>query len=241
MRYGIFSDVHGNMEALEAVLKAYKDESIDRFICLGDIVGYGAEPSMCVSEIQRLNAVIIAGNHDWGAAGTFGLENFSVYAKEAILWTREKLSIKDKRFLEHLPLRYIDENIVCVHGALRDPETFPYLHTIEHAREDFNILKRSFAFIGHTHIPQVFTFAAGKAQALSRQRIRLSPGKLCICNVGSVGQPRDGIPLASYCIFDTKKKLVEIKRIKYNISQTQSKIKDAFLPEFLAARLSQGR
>ncbi|MBU4304171.1 MAG: metallophosphatase family protein [Candidatus Omnitrophica bacterium] len=240
MRYGIFSDVHGNLEALEAVLKAYKHESIDRFICLGDIVGYGADPSQCLSAIQRLNADIIAGNHDWGVAG-ISIEAFNIYAKEAILWTRERLSAKDKEFLEHLPLQYIDENIECVHGALHHPDIFPYLHTIEQAREDFNLMKRPVAFLGHTHIPQVFTFAAGKAQALRRQRVLLSVGKLCICNVGSVGQPRDGIPLASYCIFDTKKKLVEIKRIKYNIIQAQSKIKDACLPEFLATRLGQGR
>lgn len=241
MRYAIFSDIHANLEALEAVLRAYKRESIDKYICVGDIVGYGADPEKCLRIIQELGAICVAGNHDWAVVDLFDCNLFNLYAKEAIFWTKNALDFDNKRFLKQLKLTYSDDDFVIVHGSLLNPERFSYLCKQEEARANFKLMEKKVCFIGHTHVPGVFSYKHPNTLKLEKNIFSVSPGHKFICNVGSVGQPRDGIPLASYCVYDTKKKLVEIKRIVYNIVKVQNKIRKSKLPEFLAARLSQGR
>ena len=139
MRYAIFSDVHGNLEALMAVLTEYKRELVDTFICLGDIVGYGADPSQCLSIIRKLRAITVAGNHDWAAAGLFSLVNFSVYAKESLSWTINQLNNQEKEFLSKLPLLFKDNNLTCVHSSLIMPDKFSYLVTQREITRFFNL------------------------------------------------------------------------------------------------------
>jgi len=241
MRYGIFSDIHGNLEAMEAVFSAYKNTAIDQFICLGDIVGYGANPAECIDKLQKIDCKNIAGNHDWGVVGMFDTAFFNIYARQAIHWTQLKLDKADKEFLKNLPLTYMDRHLICVHGTLDEPRMFNYLLSLEAAALTFLHLDKNICFIGHTHIPIFFVKEKNRILVNHQHQIRIKPECQYICNVGSIGQPRDGNPQATYCIYDTEKNLVEIKRISYNITRAQNRIRRAKLPEFLATRLSQGR
>ncbi|MFH1459222.1 MAG: metallophosphoesterase family protein [Candidatus Omnitrophota bacterium] len=241
MRYGIFSDVHANLEALETILSAFKKEQIDKYICLGDIVGYGADPDKCITLIKKLDSINIAGNHDWAVAGIMDYADFSPDAAYAVAWTQNKITKTDHLFLKKLELKYEDNNLSCVHSALVNSDKFPYIYNYADALTSFYKIRKNICFIGHTHIPRIFCFNAETILILDKMHFKINLDHLYLCNVGSVGQPRDYNPQAAYCIYDTKKKLVEIKRISYNITQAQYKIRKAKLPEFLAKRISQGR
>ena len=242
MRYGIFSDVHSNLEALEAVIKAYKKESIDEYLCVGDIVGYAANPKECIEKVQTLVAATAAGNHDWGSTGKFPADYFNPEAKTAVIWSGQQLNAKDKFYLDSLDLVYKNKDLTLVHATLQNPENFDYMLEDYQAAASLRIQETQACFLGHSHTPGVFV--NDKDNNLSytiKSKIRLEPDKQYIVNVGSVGQPRDGDRRASYCIFDTEKHTVEIKRAGYNIKAVQDKIKKAGLPLFLAERLAVGR
>ena len=241
MRYGIFGDIHSNLEALNAVLDAFKNEAIDRFICVGDIVGYGPDPSLCIQKIRELGCKTVAGNHDWGASGRIKTTNFSVYAAQAIAWTKNVISNEERNFLKSLEIEYANPDLCAVHASYEEPERFNYIYQIRDALHSFKSMPGNVCFIGHTHIPVVFMSKAERAVMLKQERVVIEPKIKYIFNVGSVGQPRDGINLAGFCVFDTKKKLVEFRRISYNINKVKEKIRKKGLAEFLAVRLGQGR
>lgn len=238
MRYGIFSDVHGNLEAMEMVELALKSEKVNECFCLGDIVGYGANPGECIAKVKKIASVIIAGNHDWAAAGKFDIENFNQDAKDAILWTHRNLSIEDKRFLFNLPLIYKENDFTLIHGTLLVPEDFDYVLDISDAGKNLKIQDTSFCFVGHSHIPEIYVSNDG---IVSRHKAEKIKADKCLVNVGSVGQPRDTDARAAYCIFDSDKKNVSIKRVKYNIKKAQGKILAAGLPSLFACRLLEGK
>lgn len=242
MRYGIFSDVHSNIEALDAVIEAYKKEGIDRYLCGGDVVGYATNIKECIEKVNSLAWVTVAGNHDWANVGLFSLDFFNEFAKEAILWTRRNLSDKGRQFLESLKLVYKNEDLTLVHGTLDDPQDFNYLTDGYIAEKTFNILETGICFVGHTHFPGVFIKDA--SNRLSYQECpncKIEGKNKYIVNVGSVGQPRDSNPKAAYCIYDTDKKEVSINRVSYDYGATRKKILDCGLPKFLGDRLLTGR
>jgi len=241
MRYGIFSDIHANLEALQAVLLAMKNEHIDQYVCLGDIVGYGANPLECVYLIKNLSAICVAGNHDWAVAGIINTNCFNYCAACAVVWTQNEMPDKEKNFLKNLSLVYANSDFSCTHSSLFEAKAFPYMYDLKTSLKTFSKMHNSICFIGHTHIPQIFCLEEGEVWIKSDLNIKLSKNVKYICNIGSVGQPRDGNPQSAYCIYDTKKKLVEIKRISYNIPQAEYKIRKAELPVFFAKRLVQGR
>ncbi|MDD5746756.1 MAG: metallophosphoesterase family protein [Candidatus Omnitrophica bacterium] len=241
MRYGIFSDIHGNLEAFQAVLAAGRLDSIDKFFCLGDIVGYGADPRQCIAMVRELNAITVAGNHDWAVADKFDLRYFNKSAAQSLLWTKDILNDFEKDFLKNLPLQHHEKFFTLAHSSPADPERFNYLSLNDEVLKAFSVVKRRICFVVHTHIPRSFVFKDGKVRLCSESGFRIDPQGLYLCNVGSVGQPRDGSPQAAYVVFDSKKMLVQIKRISYNVVSAQNKIRKAELPEFLATRLSQGR
>ena len=242
MRYGIFADVHSNLEALEAVIGAYKKESIDKYLCVGDVVGYAANPSECVSRIKMLRAVTVAGNHDWAGVDLLSVDCFNEFARKAIFWTKEKLDNQDRYFLQSLKPVYQNEDLTLVHGTLDHPQDFNYMTNSGSACETFRILENSVCFIGHSHTPGVFIedqneriiYQEGEAFAIQKDR-------RYIVNVGSVGQPRDGDPRAAYCIYDTENREIFIKRAGYDIETTREKIIASGLPRFLGDRLLAGR
>ena len=242
MRYGIFSDVHSNLEALDAVINAYKKEAIDKYLCVGDLVGYATNPKACIEKVKALAAVIVAGNHDWACVDLFSVDYFNPYAKDAIFWTRRNLDDIDKSLLESLKLIYKNENFTLVHGTLDNPRDFNYMTDGYIAEQTFRLLETNICFVGHTHV--VGTFINDKLGQLHYRQddsIDISPGNKYIINVGSVGQPRDGNPKASYCTYDTDKKEVQIKRIDYDIQTARKKIIAVGLPKFLGDRLLSGR
>jgi putative phosphoesterase len=241
MRYGIFSDIHSNLEALEAVIKAYQKEKIDKYLCLGDVVGYGANPNECVEIVSNLASTTVAGNHDWAAIDLFSVELFNEEAKFAVLWTGRQLSSASRDFLRSLKLVSEMDNLVLAHGSLDAPRNFNYLLNVNSCLATFELMRRDICFVGHTHVPVVFIKDKdGKSSFADTDRIKITPGNKYIVNVGAVGQPRDSIPQAAYCIWDSETQEVQIKRAVYDVFLARQKIIDKGLPEFLGNRLLTG-
>ncbi|KPK97184.1 MAG: hypothetical protein AMJ95_10415 [Omnitrophica WOR_2 bacterium SM23_72] len=241
MRYGIFSDIHSNEEALEAVLEALGKEEIDHYLCAGDLVGYAANPNECIERVFSIKPVIVAGNHDWGAVQLFSTEYFNQWAAQALSWTTQHLTEKNKSLLSSLKLVYRNEDLTLVHGTLNDPADFHYVVDISDAHATFSLLTTDVCFIGHTHRPGLFSkHGLTNVRYQEENFLRMAPGYKYIVNVGSVGQPRDGNPKASYCIYDSQKKEIVIKRLDYDRETAKRKILEAGLPHFLGERLLAG-
>lgn len=240
MRYAIISDIHSNLEALDAVLQAVRGESIDRYLSTGDIVGYGADPEACVARMRSLDPVIVAGNHDWAVAGRLSLDFFNSYARDAIEWTRTRLGAEDLRWLGGLPLTRRWAEITLVHATLNGPENFDYLLTAYDAHLSLEILDTPLCFVGHSHVP--VTFAQNGTVTFSfASEFHLEDAAKAIVNAGSVGQPRDGNPDASFGIYDSSTRVVEVRRVSYDIGAASRKILAAGLPPVLAERLWLGK
>lgn len=241
MKYGIFSDIHSNLEALNAVLALFEKEGVEKTLCLGDIVGYGANPKECLSRIRSLGGIVIAGNHDWATVDRMKMDYFNRYAREAILWTQKQLSDEEKEFLRHLELSYQTDLFTLVHGSLDFPEEFHYVFDTESATATLELSTTPVCFIGHSHLPMIFALASDGTIRLFRSgKAKLEKGVKFLVNDGSVGQPRDGDPRAACAIFDADNQTVEIHRLPYDIRLTQQKILQAGLPRILASRLSEG-
>jgi len=240
MRYGIISDIHGNLEAFEAVMEALLREEIDEYLCGGDIVGYGADPIACIEKIKALGLSTVCGNHDLTSSDLGGIDNFSKAAREAVIWTHQNISRLDAAFLKKLNFVYKNKHLTLVHGTLREPEAFHYMFTRAAARATFNLMDTGVCFVGHSHAPGIFSYENETISPFFKDKAELSGGEKLIVNTGSVGQPRDGDPRACYCVYDTREGSVELKRIAYDIQKTQKKILEAGLAPYLANRLEQG-
>ncbi|RKY31928.1 MAG: metallophosphoesterase [Candidatus Omnitrophota bacterium] len=242
MRYGIFSDVHSNLEAFGSVIGAYRQESIDEYLCIGDVVGYGANPNECIEKTRKLCRLTIAGNHDQASAGLFSVDEFNSYAKAAAIWTSRVLDKQGRNFVLNLQLVFSNNDLTLVHGSLREPEKFHYLINEYEAIAAFRLLENNICFVGHSHVPGIFIQEeGGRIEYIGESRLKLKNKCKYIINVGSVGQPRDNNWLASYCIYDSQKMTVEIKRTEYDVEKARDKIIKAGLPPFLGERLLSGR
>jgi diadenosine tetraphosphatase ApaH/serine/threonine PP2A family protein phosphatase len=240
MRYAVFADIHSNLEAWGTVLEALKKENVDKFVCVGDIVGYGADPRECIDLLGPLDVITVAGNHDWASIGKLDITYFNIYARQAVLWTMKNLRITDKDYLGSLELVQSEDNFTLVHGSLDRPEEFRYILHIESAKPSFRLLEKTVLFIAHSHVPFVLSIKGEKEKYLAPGLLNLLKEERYIINVGSVGQPRDGDPRACYVIYDTERDIVEFKRIEYDIITAQRKIVEAGLPGVLAERLAVG-
>lgn len=240
MRYAVISDIHGNLEALMAVLQECQNLRVENFLCIGDIVGYGANPKECLDLVRKMKAKTVAGNHDWAVSGRLDASYFTEDGKAAIFWTRNKVTFEDIASLHSLPMVYKDQDFLMVHGTLHEPEMFHYLFKIDESVSTFDLMDRPVCFVGHTHVPVIFIESKGRVYRAPSAEIEIKQDCRYIVNVGSVGQPRDGNPLASFCIFDTKAQMIEIRRVQYDISSAQKKILEAGLPKALAERLASG-
>ncbi len=239
MRYGILGDVHANLAALDAVLATLERAGAERYLCLGDIVGYGADAQACVARVRELAPAIVGGNHDWAVAGKLDLDWFNAPARAAILWTRKVLSRDDIAWLGSLELTQILDGVTLAHSTVHDPSVFDYLQTPYDAYLSFQSLTTPRAFVGHSHIP--ITFFDGPVITYSiDSRIELA-GKRALSNVGSVGQPRDEDPRAACGILDTASDTLELVRVPYDIEAAAAGIRAAGLPALLAERLRLGR
>ena len=243
LRISILADIHSNLEALTAVLADAEGRgAIDQIWCLGDMVGYGPDPGPCLDMLMSLELVAVAGNHELAVVGKIGLEDFNPYAAEACRWTATQLSRAQCDYLTRLPLREVVSPFTLVHGSPRDP-AWEYLVSVEAALECFDLFGDQVCLVGHTHIPCIFhktDQGADLVQTSLEYPIPLDERKLII-NPGSVGQPRDGDPRASYVIYDSDAGSLEFRRVKYDVVATQQKIRKAGLPQYLAERLAFGR
>jgi len=240
MRYAIFSDVHGNLEAFKKALDFYSRENIDRFIFLGDIVGYGANPNECISLLKAIDSICVAGNHDWAVTDKFSLEYFNSYAKEAILWVKPKIKTRFSEFLNSFSLTFTEDDFFCVHGSPIDPSEFNYILSLDSAQVNFSGFKQSICFIGHSHRMETYSFKKGRVLRSNSQTVEIDSRSKYIINVGSIGQPRDRDPRSCVCIYDSNRKIVKLRRLEYNIEKAAKKIMDAGLPSMLAERLYKG-
>ncbi|MFQ6050290.1 MAG: metallophosphoesterase family protein [Candidatus Hydrothermarchaeota archaeon] len=246
MKIGLISDIHGNLEALNAVMEKLK---ADKIISLGDTVGYGPNPNECIDILKDNSVISLLGNHDAASLGKMNIEWFNPVAKEAILWTMNELTEDSKNFLENLGMMIEEDDFLFVHGSPvpLGPSSSThyiedYLLSIQDAVLVFSKTNKNVFFVGHTHVAQAFIYSEGKITQKYLTyggKISLSEGRY-IANPGSIGQPRDGNPYASYGVIDTDENTVEVRRVPYEIEKTTKKMKQAGLPRMLYERLFLG-
>lgn len=240
IKYAILGDIHGNLEALDAVLEDAANNGVTSYVCVGDVVGYNANPSECLEKVRSMNFAVIRGNHDHYCSHDESLDDFHPLAANVIDWTRHQLAEEQIDFLGKLKLTKILSGFTIVHSTLDMPEKWGYVFDALEADANFNYQSTSVCFHGHTHVPFVYE----KQKRVTREpftKIKIMLGKKYFINVGSVGQPRDGDPRAAYVIYDLKTKEIELKRVNYDIQTAQQKILKAGLPDRLASRLEIGK
>lgn len=242
MRYLVFSDIHGNVEALERVLEEAERLRPDLVVSLGDVVGYGANPNECIDIVAECTRLRIAGNHDVAAAGLIDTDNFSTTARTAIQWTSRAIDPGHREMLgEYDTIRRYGE-CVFAHASPVSPMDWEYVYTIGQANRIFKETSERFIFIGHTHVPAIIEHHGARgSRVLGGTLVTVEPDARYLINVGSIGQPRDGIAAASFALLDVKKGVVTIRRVPYDIRSAQEKIRNVGLPESLALRLATAR
>jgi predicted phosphodiesterase len=240
MRFAIFSDIHANLEALEAVLQDAEERQCTHFVCLGDVVGYNANPHECVARIREMDCPIVKGNHDEQASLEESSRDFNELAEHAITWTRAHLDEEDKEWLRHLRLQRHVRDFTIVHATLDTPAQWGYVFNNLDATASFTYQHTTVCFFGHTHVPMAFIRDDG-VRRVRVDQLPIDAAKKYFINTGSVGQPRDGDWRAAYCVYHVEKNVVEQRRIKYDLQTAQEKIVKAGLPPLLAERLGIGR
>jgi predicted phosphodiesterase len=248
MRYLILSDIHSNIEALDACLQRARTAGYDSILCCGDIVGYGPDPAETVNIVRDLGGLTIRGNHDRVAAGLDNAEQFNPHARWAAYWTRAILQDADREYLGALPAGPLDVNteVQLVHGAVTHEDD--YIFTTTHAEENFLQTTKQITFFGHSHIPIAFYEGnLGKSAVVETHQdrdiriLKCAPNQRLLVNPGSVGQPRDGDARAGFAVWDQERSQVEFYRVEYAIKVTQAKMRKARLPAYLIERLKEGR
>jgi diadenosine tetraphosphatase ApaH/serine/threonine PP2A family protein phosphatase len=242
----VLSDIHANREAYEACLAAAREAGAERFVILGDIVGYGADPEWCVEktvELQAAGAIVIRGNHDQAASQDH--QSMTETARLAIEWTRNQLGDAARRFLGALPMSAEEDDRRYVHADASAPSQWNYVLDANAARRHFSACRAKISFCGHTHRPQLYCLsAADKVTAFTPNAsapIVLTPQRQWLAVIGSVGQPRDGNPAAAYALYETTTRALRFMRTAYDIDAAVAKLCAAGLPESLATRLKTGR
>ncbi len=260
MIYAIISDIHANLEALDAVLKKCASLGVEQYICLGDIVGYNASPLECIETIRKLPIrTIVKGNHDEYVGSNVSIDGINRHAKKSIEWTKLQIDSENRKWLCENKFKdvYVKDGLTIVHATLDSPESWNYIFDLKHAVGNFSYQITQFCFYGHTHVPVLFEkdsnvsdlpFGINRITEWenippSEEVMAFKPvkGKKYLINVGSIGQPRNGDSRASFAVFDTNKNIISRYCVTYDIESAQQKIYDAFLPESLAIRLSHGR
>ncbi len=269
MKYAVISDIHANLEAFSVVLAKCKELGITEYICLGDIVGYNANPKECLDMVRNLSPIgVVKGNHDeYVSNNDTEMEGFNPHAKQAVNWTKDHLSAEDRAWLSALPMRLTVKgtSITIVHATLDSPEAWGYIFDVHHAADNFSYQFTQLCFCGHSHVPIAFckkpvTVKSDKpieeltdwaykrnegmipanTQEADSMTVDLQNGYKYLINVGSIGQPRNRDPRASFAVFDSDAKRITRYRLPYDIKTAQEKILAAGLPEKLALRLERG-
>ncbi len=231
MKYAVISDIHSNVEALTAVLREIGKKHVDEIICLGDIVGYGANPDEVIELTRQEARYAVRGNHDDALFNERTFSSVNAYAKSAITYNASLISEENKEWLQGLPLTHKIDKVLMAHACPSDPKSWKYVFTGADAEVELASFQERICLIGHTHIPTIYRSAMAGGRGGTRELI----------NVGSVGQPRDGDNRASFGIIDTKNFTYANFRIEYDYRMAADKIIAAGLPSFLAERLHKGR
>ena len=240
VRYAILSDVHANLEALRAVLDDAASRT-DGVLCLGDSVGYGADPAACIELLDRRARALVAGNHEHGVAGRLALDWFNRWARAAAEWTREQLADDHRTWLGALPLTCEVGDATLVHASPEAPDEWDYLVTPDEGWAAFPFFATRWCFVGHSHVPGAWSLGSSGPDFEPRPSVvTAEAGRRYLVNVGSVGQPRDRDPRASYGVWDVEAGRLELRRVPYDVRAARDKIVAAGLPEFLADRLATG-
>lgn len=232
MKYAIISDIHSNLEALQKALDIIDKKKVDEIICLGDIVGYGANPNECTELVKERCSIVVLGNHDAAALDAMIANEFNVVARKAAVWTANTLKQENHDFLSSLPYIHQKELLLFVHSSPHTPESWDYIIDTEDAASAFQFFTEKLCFIGHTHVPGIYS-RRGKAKMIDSD-------EQFIINVGSIGQPRDGNPMLAFGIFDSTAWEYDLIRSEYDIQQASEKIFAAGLPKELGYRLMYG-
>jgi diadenosine tetraphosphatase ApaH/serine/threonine PP2A family protein phosphatase len=240
MKFAIFGDIHGNLEALQAVLQDAHAQGCESYVCLGDIVGYGADPSACLETVRQMDCPVVRGNHDEGAANESRLEDLNPLAHAALVWTRNQLTREQRQWLADLKLVRQVRDFTIVHATLDSPGGWTYVTNRFDAMASFSYQFTSLCFYGHTHTPRIFE-KDDNVRGARGMEVLISRGTKYFVNVGSVGQPRDGDWRSAYAIYDDQLQHIQIRRVEYDIDLAKQKILDAGLPPLLAERLDLGR
>jgi predicted phosphodiesterase len=240
MKYAIIADIHANLEAFQVVLQDIEKQKCTHVACLGDVVGYNANPKECLDTVRAMNIPCVKGNHDEFCSSETPMEGFSPNAAEAGNWTRNHLSEDDRRWLRELKFLRLVSNFTIVHATLDAPQRWGYVFDKLAAAASFTYQNTPVCFFGHTHVPVAF-IRDSVVRGGTYSKFRVEPGRKYFVNVGAVGQPRDGNPKAAYVIYDMDESSIELRRLEYDIAAAQKKIIEAGLPERLAARLAMGK
>jgi diadenosine tetraphosphatase ApaH/serine/threonine PP2A family protein phosphatase len=240
MRTAIFGDIHANLEALQAVLADAEGQGVTDYVCLGDVVGYNADPAACLDIIREMGCPTVKGNHDKDASEDYSLDAMNPIAATALKWTREQLDEDQRQWLRRLRMVRQVADYTIVHSTLDQPPHWNYVTNRFDAMSNFSYQFTQLCFHGHTHVPRIYV-KSDKVREVQTDSVEIEANAKYFINVGSVGQPRDGDPRACYAIYDQESKLIVFRRIDYDMETTQRKILEAGLPEMLAERLAEGR
>lgn len=247
MKYAIIADIHANLEAFQVVLEDIKAQKCTHVACLGDVVGYNANPKECLDIVRGktgealfANVPCVKGNHDEYCSTDEHLEGFNPHAAEAVNWTRQQLATEDRQWLRDLKYLRLVANFTIVHATLDMPQRWGYVFDKLAAAASFTYQNTGLCFFGHTHVPVAF-IRDSVVRGGTYSKFKVEPGRKYFVNVGSVGQPRDGCPKSKYVVYDMDEGSIELRKLDYDIPGAQKKILDAGLPPRLAERLAFGK
>ncbi len=242
MIYGVFSDVHANVEALDAIYQELTERQVEKFVCLGDIVGYGPNPNEVVQMIKDKCDICILGNHDNVALQREAHEHFNPLAQYVIHWTQEVLNDSSIEYLKERPYLIRDNGVYFVHASPKSPSDWFYVNSLDDSVEALDFCPDDICFIGHTHCPGFVVKESNESYSvLDKNYFQLKEGQKILINVGSVGQPRDKNPQTSACIYNSETQEFELIRINYDFVSTQNKMVELKFPSFLVHRLTTGQ
>jgi len=240
MKFAIIADIHANLDAFQVVLEDCKNQQVTHYACLGDVVGYNANPKECLDIVRTMNMPCVKGNHDEYCSSEEHLEGFNPAAAEAVNWTRKQLTVEDRQWLRELKYSRMVTNFTIVHATLDGPQRWGYVFDKLAAAASFTYQNTSVCFFGHTHVPVAF-MKDSVVRGGTYSKFKVEPGKKYFVNVGAVGQPRDNNPKSAYVVYDMDESTIELRRLDYDIAAAQKKSLAAGLPARLAERLAYGR
>ncbi len=240
MKFAVIADIHANLEALQVVLEDTRQQGCTHYVCLGDVVGYNANPRECLEIVRSMGMPCVKGTHDDYCSTEEPLDGFNPAAATAVNWTRAQLSDADKAWLRELKYVRMVQTFTLVHATLDGPQRWGYVFDKLAAAASFPYQNTQVCFFGHTHVPVAFV-RDSVVRGGTYSKFKVEPRKKYFVNVGAVGQPRDNNPKAAYVVFDPREGTIELRRLDYDIPTAQKKILDAGLPPRLAERLASGR